>query len=131
LTVLKNKFSISNIKKNWNQNLQDPFASVKFNYKVTKIFVYFIMGIISIIFIRLIYTQIKSFNAYSLLIGGFMGVIMVYLLYNIYSKILLPQRKIMDHYENVPTPISSHHINVKAEVDEILNKFDKSGKKIK
>lgn len=120
---------LDNIKGNWTRNMQDPFANAKFNYKVTRLFVFFIMGIIAFIFIKMIYNQFKDGTTYGLLIAGAMIIIMVYLLYNIYSKVLLPQQKILNHYQNMPTAIETRTINVKEQIDDILGQFDEKGRR--
>lgn len=124
----KNKF-VEKAKGKWLKIQQDPFANAKFNYKVTRIFTYGIMLIISVMFIRLIYTQFKTPSMYGSLIGGFMIVIFIYMLYSIYSKVLLPQKKIISHYENSPTNISTKHVDVEKEINEILSNFDVNGKR--
>jgi len=123
-------FSLKNIKTNWQKSQQDPYFAQKFQYKIQRIFVYFIMAIIGVTFINLIW-NFKDSSAYGLIIRIFMIFIMLYLLYQIYAKTLLPTKKIIQHYESNPTPISSKHIDVRAEVDDILSGFDKDGNRIK
>lgn len=122
-------FSFKNIKTNWQKTQQDPYFSTKFTYKMQRIFVYFIMAVIGVTFINLIW-NFKSSSSMGLLVRLFMVVIGIYLLYQIYAKTLLPTKKILQHYENSPTPIASTAVNVGQEIDDLLNQFDADGKKI-
>lgn len=124
-------FHPKNIKKNWTSLQQDPYASIKMQARVTQYLVYFIMIIIAVVFIRIIWSSLHGASAYSLLISGITFVIMIYLLWTIYARTILPQKKILSHYENNPTPLSHKYIDVKNEVDEILNNFDKNGNRKK
>ena len=87
------------------------------------------MAIIGVTFLNLIW-NFKSTGTYGLIIRVFMLFIMFYLLYQIYSKTILPTKKIIQHYESAPTPISSKYIDVKSEVDDILKNFDNDGNTI-
>ena len=123
-------FSFSNIKENWKKTQQDPYFSTKFQFKIQRIFIYFIMIVIAITFINLILNFHDS-SSMGIVVRLFMILIGVFLLYQIYSKTILPTKKILQHYESSPTAISSKYVNVKQEVDDILNQFDKDGKRIK
>ena len=123
-------FKFKNLKDNLVKTQQDPYFAIKFQYRMQRYFVYFILAIIAVTFITMIW-NFKTTTSYGWVIRIFMVFIMVYLLYQIYAKTILPTKKILQHYENVPTPISSKFIDVPAEVDSILAKFDKDGNKIK
>jgi hypothetical protein len=123
-------FKIKNIKENWNRTQQDPYFSIKFQYKVQRMFVYFIMAIIGITFLMLV-INFKSTGPMGIVVRVFMIFIGIFMLYQIYAKTILPTKKIIQHYESSPTAISSKVIDVGKEVDDILNKFDKDGKRVK
>ena len=123
-------FKFSNIKKNWQKSQQDPYFSIKFQYKIQRVFIYFIMGIIAIAFITLVY-NFKSTGTMGNVVRLFMFFIGIYILYQIYDKTILPTKKIIQHYESSPTAISSKVVDVNKEVDDILSKFDEDGQRIK
>lgn len=122
-------FNFKNIKSNWNRAQQDPYFAIRFNYKIQRIFIYFVMFIIGITFVSLVY-NFKSSGTMGNVVRIFMVFIGIFMLYQIYSKTILPTKKIIQHYEASPTAISSKVINVKSEVDTILSKFDSQGKRI-
>ena len=123
-------FRIKNIKENWTKTQQDPYFSIKFQHKVQRMFVYFIMAIIGVTFLMLV-INFKSTGPMGIVVRVFMIFIGIFMLYQIYAKTILPTKKIIQHYESSPTAISSKFINVEKEVDDILNKFDKDGKRLK
>lgn len=123
-------FRIKNIKENWTKTQQDPYFSIKFQHKVQQMFVYFIMAIIGVTFLMLV-INFKSTGPMGIVVRVFMIFIGIFMLYQIYAKTILPTKKIIQHYESSPTTISSKFINVEKEVDDILNKFDKDGKRLK
>ena len=123
-------FSLKNIKSNWQKTQQDPYFAIKFNYKIQRIFVYFIMVIIGFTFISLVW-NFKSSGTMGNIVRIFMVFIGIFMLYQIYAKTILPTKKIIQHYEASPQAISSKVIDVKKEVSEILDSFDERGNRIK
>ena len=109
---------------------QDPYASIKLQYRMQRLFIYFIMAIIGITFINLVW-KFQSTGTMGNFVRVFMVCIGVFMLYQIYAKTILPTKKILQHYEMSPQPISSVHVDVPTEVDNILNKFDEHGNRIK
>lgn len=123
-------FSLKNIKSNWQKSQQDPYFAIQFNYKIQRIFVYFIMVIIGFTFISLVW-NFKSSGMMGNIVRIFMVFIGIFMLYQIYAKTILPTKKIIQHYEASPQAISSKVIDVKKEVSEILDSFDERGHRIK
>lgn len=123
------KFKFSNIKKNMERAQSDPYFNVKFQYKIQRIFIYFIMAIIAVTFITLI-LKFKSSGSYGNVVKVFMIFICGYMLYQIYAKTILPTKRIIQHYEASPQAINSKQIDVNKEVDDILGGFDKDGRRI-
>jgi len=124
-------FKFSNIKKNIQKSQQDPYFALKFEYRMKRYFIYFIMIVVGFTFIQLIW----NFNSSSSM-GNVVRVFMIfvggYMMYQIYIKTLLPIKKSIQHYDMSPSNIiAGETINVAQEVDDILNKFDKDGKRIK
>jgi len=119
-------FSFKNIKKNLQRQQEDPYFAIKFQYKMQRIFIYFIMGIIAITFISMIWNFNVS-SSMGRIVQVFMIFIMFYLLYQIYSRTLLPIKKTLQHYELSPQEITENKIDVAKEVDNILDNYDTDG----
>ena len=123
-------FNFKNIKQNMLKTQQDPYFAVKFNYKVQRIFIYFVMAIIGVTFLMLVW-NFKSTGVMGNVVRVFMVFIGIFMLYQIYAKTILPTKKILQHYESSPTATSSKIIDTAKEVDDLLSQFDENGKRIK
>lgn len=88
------------------------------------------MAIIGITFVSLVWS-FNSSGTMGNIVRIFMVFIGIFMLYQIYAKTILPTKKILQHYEASPQAISSKVIDVKKEVTDILDSFDKNGNRIK
>lgn len=118
---------VKNVRKNWKTVRGSPVASLHFALQVRKLFVAFI--IIYIIYMG--YDMVVNYNQ-----SGTMGMlgrvvltlVLIWVCYKIYMTI--PQaKKQLEYYRRNPQHNTVNKLNVKQEIDDILDSFEK--KKVK
>jgi len=118
--------NLKNVKKNYETVKSNPLASLKFRYYMAQIFVGVLIAYLAYRMISMIISYNVS-TGYMNIIGK---VIMMIVLIMIISKawgVLTPMKKAIKQYELLPADKRNVFIksDVKAEIDDILNKFDK------
>jgi len=118
--------NLKNVRKNYETVKSNPLASLKFRYYMAQIFVGVLIAYLAYRMISMIISYNVS-TGYMNIIGK---VIMMIVLIMIISKawgVLTPMKKAIKQYELLPADKRNVFIksDVKAEIDDILNKFDK------
>ena len=121
--------NIKNIKKNFNTIRRNPFAYVKFEYYAFRAIMILLAVFLSYTFLKIIF-DFGRITTMTLITRGITLLIMVVVLFNMY-KMVSNKKKIMEHYLANPVTIDNHanekNIDVRAEVDDILSKYDENG----
>ena len=127
-----NNYNPLTIKKNWGKVRGSPYASLRFQYLTTK---WIIIALIAFVCYQLITLIIYGGGS-----GGWTGMAMITKLIIIVVMVLFsfkawgmltPLKLALKHYEESPNQSLSKefsNIDVKSEIDDILEKFDKKGK---
>lgn len=120
---------IKNIKKNWNTVKSSPYASLQFALIIRKMIVTVL--IVYILFIG--FGMVKNYNAigYMSFVGKIITIgVILFICWKIYETIPIAKKQ-LEYYKRNPKTINRKELNTKAEIDEILNMFNKkTGEKI-
>jgi hypothetical protein len=127
---MKNPFKKiqENVKKRWELTRTDPYVNLKMNYNAVKYMVIFICGLIVINIITAIINMGQKASAMSLLARAAMVLVGFFIVQKMYFGVLNPLKKSLEHYEAAPTTQTSRYIDVKSEIDDIFDTFDKKEK---
>ena len=115
--------NIKNVKKNYQIVKANPLAMLKFKFIITKIMLVVLIIYLAIKFYDLfmgIHTSIGYMTIVTRVIMIFIFIMIVIRIYNLIE----PMKRQIAQYEKLP-PQKSIRVDVKSEIDEILNKFDK------
>jgi len=120
------------IKERWNRVKGSPYASLKFQYTITKAIIIFILLFICYTLIKVIINYDGGSNTMTMAIRGVMLVVMVVIVLKTWG-VLGPLKKSLEQYEKNPSAQKSTgaKIDVGAEVDEILANIEKKKKEMK
>ncbi|MHA1343370.1 MAG: hypothetical protein ACTSQG_05255 [Promethearchaeota archaeon] len=120
--------NIKNAKSNWRKIQGSPYASLMFRYKITKVTLILFCCFIA----YQIYSMIINYGGrgyMSWIARGFSLVIGILIITKAW-KSLEPMKRAIEPYKKRPEHINHTNVDAKVEIDDILNKFDKNGKRI-
>lgn len=120
-------FKLGNIKKGWESMQNDPYQAAKFEYRAFKYFAIGLIVIIAIMFLQLIIRMDGGSSWMTQLSRAFTVLVGVILLSQIWFKVVVPKKQILQQYEQNPVSLQGKSINVAAEVDQIFADFEKKG----
>ena len=120
------------IKQNWNRVRGSPYASLKFQYMVTRVAIFVLIGFICYTIINIIikYDGSGSSTFVTMAIRGVYLVVMVIIVLKAWQT-LTPLKNSLKHYETNPAAQKStgEKIDISKEVDEIFNNIEKNKKR--
>ena len=124
---------IKNVRKNMNIVRSSPYASLKFRYSMQKVIIILLCAFL----LNQFYAIIINYNGGSsvmTLVGRAIVLLILVIIINSAFKTLKPLKEAIKHYELHPEHNKAYrNINVRKEIDDILNKFEdenmKGGKK--
>lgn len=112
------------VKGNWEKTRQDPYVSVKMNYRAVKYMIIIVSGLIVVNIVSAI-IKMDGSSAMSLLVRAAMVLVGIFIIQRMYFGVLNPLKKTLDHYELNPNTQTSKKLNIEQEIDDIFAKFDK------
>lgn len=121
--------NLSNTKKNWGKVKSSPYASLTFALKVRQV----IIGLLIPYLLWFTYTMIRDYHANGMMltIGRlFMGGIMAYVCWKIYSTIPAAKKQI-EYYKKYPHLINYCPTDTRQTVDDIMKKIEENKSKPK
>lgn len=119
------------IKERWNRVKGSPYASLKFQYGVTKGVIIMLILFISYTLIKIILTYDGGSSIMTMTMRGIILVVMVVFALKAWST-LAPLKKTLKQYEQNPVAQKStgEKIDVVKEVNEILDNIEKRRKQV-
>ena len=117
------------IKKNWGTLRNNPYASLKFQYWITNAIIIAVGAFICWTIINIIIKYDGGSSIMTMVTRLILFVIMVIIALKLWAT-RLPLKKALEHYEKSPVTKKSNPqaINVKQEIDEILEGIEKRSK---
>lgn len=130
--AIKNYFiNLKNTKKNFDIVKSNPYAYQKFSYNLYKWVIIIIGFIVGYQFFKIVTSFSAGSNPMAANLGRAFTVLVAIIFMNRLYQMIKAQKAILDHYDASPATINQNipadKINIKDEVDNILDKYDDQG----
>jgi hypothetical protein len=116
-------YDLKNTKKNWDIVKSSPYATLKLRYYTQAVLVFLLIIFMGYQIINLI-IKFNGGSSYMTIIGRALMLLILVIIISRTWGTLKPLKTAMKQYDNNPQHINYKKLNVKAEVDDILQHFE-------